>query len=164
MATLFNDPAVKFNVLSGQINQYRAVFELKAGIPASKIKRGLWLKLGAGEKLEDISSGTGSRNCFVVLQPGTESDVVAFPFDLQGNERGGQIAVVTGDYMAEVGENGWKSSLGIAAFAVDTPLKVNSNGQLEPAVSGDVVSAYSLGVRASNMLVFTTHGANVTAA
>ena len=161
MATLFNNPAVKFNVLSGQINSYRATFEMKAGIPEAKVKRGLWLKMGTTGQLEEITGGLGSRSCYQLLEPKSQSDVTAFPYELDGTAHGGQMAVMTGSYIGEVGSDGWKSVLGDAAFAVGTPLKANDDGVLEPAASGDIISAYSLGVQENNMLKFDTHGANV---
>lgn len=161
MATKFNDPAIKFNVLSGQINHYRWTVELAVGVDEAKAKRGLWLKLNSAGQLEELSGGTGSLNCFQLLEPSTQSDVGAYPYDLQGNARGGQMAVVTGSYIGEVGENAWESSLGTAAFAPQTLLKVNDDGQLAPAAVGDIVVAVSLGVQENNMLKYTTHGGNV---
>lgn len=153
-ASGFNDSAHELNILSGEVHAYRPVYKLAAGIDLDIVKRGMWLQMNNDGELEAVAGTTGVVGCKLLLQPGTETDIQAFPYDLDGNAQGGVIATMFGSFRAEVGSDGFKEG---ESYSAGTPLKVVA-GKLEPATGSDVVTAYSEGINSRNMLVFHTHG------
>lgn len=161
--TIFNDPRIKLNILSGEINCFRPVYPISDEVTEDDdvIVRGRWVVLNEEGKLEAVTGDTGAVGCFLCGQSHGNGDVRAISMATDGSVCGGHTMVYFGVFMAEVGEIGYDVELGQEAYAPGTPLRVSSTGILVPAdPATDVVTAYSLGfdVYQRNMLTFTTHG------
>lgn len=159
--TIFNDPKIKLNILSGEKNVYRPVYQIADGVDLDEVKRGRWVVLNSDRRFEFVTGDTGALNCKLLLQDGTHGDVTAFNINSDGSARAGFIAVADPaiGFIAEVGHVGYDYTLGSAAYAPQTPLKVTSGGILTVAdPDTDVVTAYSEGINERDMLVFTTRG------